>query len=44
MGEKASIICLYNEVKEQFDSLVTTNHLISEIQGCCDAISHDHIY
>ena len=43
-GEKASIICLYNEVKEQFDSLVTTHNLSSEIQECCDAISHDHIY
>ena len=42
-GKKASIICLYNEVKEQFDSLVTT-HLSPEIQECCDAVSHDHIY
>ena len=43
-GKKASIICLYNEVKEQFDSLVTTHRLSSEIQERCDAISHDHIY
>ena len=34
-GEKASIICLYNEFKEQFDSLVTTNCLTSEIQERC---------
>ena len=43
-GKKASIICLYNEVKEQFDSLVTTHPLTSEIQERCDAISHYHIY
>ena len=43
-GKKASIICLYNEVKEQFDSLVTTHGLTSGIQERCDAISQDHIY
>ena len=43
-GEKASIICLYNEFKEQFDSLVTTYLLTSETQKHCDAFSHYHIY
>ena len=44
MGKKASIICLYNKVKEQFDSPITTHHLSSEIQERCDAISLNHIY
>ena len=43
-GKKASIICSYNEVKEQFDSLFTTHRLTSAIQERCDAISHDHVY
>ena len=43
-GKKVCIIFLYNEVKEQFDILVTTHRLTSEIQERCDTISHDHIY
>ena len=43
-GKEASIICIYNKVKEQFDSLITTHCLTSEIQDHCDAIPHSHIY